>query len=179
MIQIERASQENIVGILKVEKVTWLAVYPNEEAGITVEDVAARFNSKFEQDRIKEIETEMSSKDFSYYVAKADSRVIGYLRLFKGPEFNDLIEIYVLPNYHGMGIGRSLMKTAFRVFNNKLPIRLEVAIYNDQAIGLYKHYGFKVRPDLKQEPDEMWNVLPSGKLIPVIFMENSNQEKTF
>lgn len=168
---IELANKNHVPAIIEIEEKTWIAAYPNQEEKITIEDVQSRFDDEFKARRSKEIETEMNDSDHQYYVVIGDDEVIGYLHLMTEEKFNDLVEVYVLPDRQSQGIGAKLMEKTFEVFGDEKPICLEVARYNQAAIRFYERYGFEHRPDLTQAPGEDWNVLPSKQRIPVIFME--------
>lgn len=169
-VEIEVASEKDIPAIIDVEERTWISSYPNEKAGIREDDIKARFNTQFKEKRATEIKDEMASEVHSYRVVKKGGRTIAYSHLLKEEEFGDLVEVYVLPSHQRMGIGGALIRDGLGWLGGDKPVRLEVAEYNP-AIEIYKHYGFVDRPDLNQAEGEDWNVLPSGKRIPVKFME--------
>lgn len=169
-MEIETASNSDVPGIIEVEKQTWIDSYPNDEFGITESDVRARFGSEFTKKRAEDMRIEMEDTDHRYRVVKVNGLVVAYSHLLKEADFGDLVEVYVLPEHQGRGIGGALIRDGLNWLGDDKPIRLEVAVYNP-AIAIYEHYGFVKRPDLKQAEGEDWNILPSGKRIPVIFME--------
>jgi len=169
-IQIETATEEHIPTIIKIEEQSWVSTYPNQEAGITKEDVRARFSSDFKAKRAAEIKAEMGS-GHRYRVLIKDRNVIGYSHLLQEEDYNDFVEAYLLDEYHGHGYGGALLRDGLSWFGNNKPTRLEVATHNAHAKAIYGHFGFQENPMLRQAPGEDWNVLPSGRRIPVIFME--------
>lgn len=172
-LQPETAKEEDIDEIMALEQETWIHTYPNQEEGITVEDIRARFNPEFYAKRKKEILSEFKNSHFRYRVIKKAGKIIGYSRGLLEKDYNDLVEIYVLPQYQTQGVGKLMMKDLFNWFGDKKPVRLEVARYNTKTIDFYKRLGFVHQPQLTQSPDEDWNILPSGKRIPVIFMQKA------
>ena len=172
--KISIATTDHIPSIFEIERKTWVETYPNEELSITTDDVSARFDSKFKKTRSEEIRQEIANKAHSYRVATLKYEKVGYSHLLKEEGYNDFVELYILPSFHGQGIGGILIRDALSWFGENKPIRLEVVNYNFHAIEIYKHYGFRENPNLRQPPEETWNVLPSGLRIPVLFLEKSN-----
>ncbi|MFA6250454.1 MAG: GNAT family N-acetyltransferase [Candidatus Shapirobacteria bacterium] len=178
LMTIEIAGVERIPEIMDIEEQTWLSTYPDELTGITKKDVAARFSLDFKDQRAGEIEEEMKSGNHSYRVLVVDGKVIGYSHLLKEANLNDFVELYIFKEYQGQGHGGLMMRDGLRFLGkNGRPIQLEVATYNTRAKTFYEHYGFKENLELKQAEGEDWNVLPSGKRIPVVFMELKGEEK--
>lgn len=169
-IKIEVCSEKDILTIIDIEEKTWISSYPNKGARITEEDIKARFGANFRSTRYQEIKTEMASDIHSYRTIRQKGIPIAYSHLLKEPGYGDLVEVYVLPLHQGKGIGGALINDGLKWLDKDKPVRLEVARYNP-AVAIYEHYGFVERPELKQTEDERWNVLPSGKRIPIKFME--------
>ena len=55
----------------------------------------------------------------------------------KQPDRNQLYAIYVLPEYHGRGIGTAMWQAAQQYLNSNKHTLVEVAIYNTTAIKFY------------------------------------------
>jgi GNAT superfamily N-acetyltransferase len=170
--RVEIATDSDVPGIINVGEITWLSSYPNKKHQILIKDVEARFSSDFKKERDKEIKSEMRSGVHTYRIVKENRKIIAYSHLLKEGQFGDFVEIYVLPDFQARGVGSVLIRDGLKWLGKDKPIRLEVAIYNP-AIEIYKHYGFKERPNLQQTPDENWNLLPSGIRIPIKFMEKA------
>lgn len=170
-VNIETAKPEDIGKIVAIEEATWITTYPNNEVGITEADIRNRFNPQFKTQRKVEIEGEIQNPNHRYRLVKKGNEVIGYTHALKEEEYNDLVEIYIDPRFHGQKVGSIAMKDMLDWFGGDKSIRLEVSIYNKNAIAIYEHYGFVLAPYLQLADDEIWNVLPSGKRIPVQFME--------
>jgi ribosomal protein S18 acetylase RimI-like enzyme len=109
------------------------------------------------------LEDEKSPKAFANFLKRGDDfllayqgdRLAGYIGLqdtqLSGCDFNieansqSLNGIYVLPQFQGYGIGRSLMNAAFQTerFNRAKYIYLVVWAENKKAYKFYTSYGFK------------------------------------
>lgn len=95
----------------------------------------------------KSFEEELSEKSKHYIVAKFAGLVIGYVGLQTlGDELN-LLKIAVLPQYRNLGVGFKLMSMSFdyKKENNLNNYFLEVRESNQNAIKLYKKFGFKLQ----------------------------------
>ena len=78
----------------------------------------------------------------TYYVAKSDKEVIGYIGLYSN---GDITNVAVLPEYRGQGIATNLINyiIEYAKANNIPSIFLEVRVSNYNAIKLYEKSGFK------------------------------------
>lgn len=79
------------------------------------------------------------------WVAELDGNVVGFVALMG----NEIGAIFLLPNYHGKGIGKALMDKA-----NELHSSLEVEVFKANAIGrkFYSRYGFEFLEEKHHEP---------------------------
>ena len=154
-LRIAPAGTHHIAAMLAVGARAWLATYPHPAAGITTADVAA----------------ELTQPAHRYCVALRDGRVVGYDHAVRHAGAAELVELYVLPEQHGQGIGGRLLREVLAWCEADQPLRLEVAAYSRHAIAISTHYGFTTVPDARRSPDDDWNVLPSGARIPFIVME--------
>lgn len=165
-IAIEVAQPDAAEAIVRIQKETWLATYPNEEHGITVEDILAKgLGSSERMERWRKNIAEQAEKDRTW-VAKEDGLVIGYCFAKKGETEHEIGALYVLPSHQGKQIGQKLVSEALAWLGNDKPTVLGVASYNTKAIAFYKRMGFKE----SAEPPAGIAALPSGKYIPQLKM---------
>jgi len=122
-IKIVKPTIEDVRGTIEVQYKTWLATYPNKKAGITIDDIEYRYKDAFSPERLKKREEMIVSQEPNekYIVAKDGDRV---------------------PEYHGRGIGTKLWNAVLPFFDKTKDIYVEVADYNEKAIGFYKKLGF-------------------------------------
>jgi len=166
-IEIKEATTDDVFGISDVQKESWLATYPNEEFGITGEDILSEdFRSKGRIEKRIEIVKNPNSNT-KFFVAKDREKVVGYCCAQKFEDFNKIKSIYILPEFHKMGIGKKLMHKAFDFFGDKKPIKLSVAIYNQNAIDFYEKLGFVKGQRFEHNPE---GVFISGREIPEMEM---------
>ena len=145
---VERAVADDAEAINNVLRQTWLNTYPNEQAGITEEDIRLRVegeNGERIPERIQRWKDNIEKADDSkaVYVARINGRVIG----MTAPGITDgrrrVGALYVLPEAQGMGVGKMLMEKGLEWHGDNEDIYLAVASYNQKAIDFYGHYGFE------------------------------------
>ena len=173
-IEISTATLNDVRAISEVQKASWLATYPNEEYGITKEDILSE--DFFSNERIEK-RTEIIGNPKSntrFFVAKIDGRVVGYCCARRDGGLNIIRSIYILPEFQGVGIGQKFMSAAFDFLDKSLPTRLTVAIYNDKAIKFYEKSGFKKGELLENNPEGHF---VSGREIPEMEMVREPDNK--
>jgi ribosomal protein S18 acetylase RimI-like enzyme len=165
-IKVVKAIPEDALGILNVFYETWLGTYPNDEYGITVDDVEDRFKDSFKKENIKKREEkikEAGENEIKLNV-KEEGKIIGLIHIDISPLNNRLVAIYVLPQYQRKGMGYLLWKEAKKYIDLNKKTLVQVASYNSKAIDFYKRLGFK-------KTDKIWfdekYKMKSGNIIPL------------
>lgn len=167
-IQIETAKPEDALGIAQIQEETWLATYPNEEFGVTEEDIRSKkFLSEEKVQRWVESIEKQNLGDNRTLVAKEGDKILGFCVVFKDKEFNVVSALYISPNRQGEGLGKRLLEEGLNWLGDEKDIILDVASYNTQAIEFYKRMGFEI---WKEEDPPLATKLPSGGTIPGIEM---------
>ena len=143
-IKISLATPDDAQAINELRYKTWLVTYPNEELGITVDDIHDRFKDIASEETIqKGKEYLKQTVDRQTLVAKDLNKLIGFCACVKSEEKNQLQAIYILPEYQRKGIGKQLWKEALDFFDKEKDTFVEVAEYNSSAIKFYESLGFK------------------------------------
>ena len=77
-------------------------------------------------------------------MAKIDEKAVGYIGYMLIAGEADIINIGILPEFRGLGIGNMLMDAMIDVLkkNSATRVHLEVRRSNNVAISLYEKYGF-------------------------------------
>lgn len=143
-IQIVSPTLEDAIGSIEVQYKAWLATYPNEKVGITVDDVEHRYKGAFTGERLdkrKKLITNPEPNE-KFIIAKDGNRVVGMCYGLLKEDRNQLQAIYILPDYHSRGIGTKLWEEMNKFFNKTNDTYVEVADYNEKAINFYKKLGF-------------------------------------
>ena len=143
-ILIDTPKPDDVLDIQTVFYKTWLATYPNKEAGITLEDIEDKFKDAFSEETLQKRRESMSKypDNVQVLVARDGDKVVGISRSVKRNEVNQLQTIYVLPEYQGQGIGHMFWKESLQFFSDKKDIIVHVVTYNQHAIEFYKKLGF-------------------------------------
>jgi ribosomal protein S18 acetylase RimI-like enzyme len=171
-VQVEVAKPEDAEGVFDVQRLTWLATYPNTEAGITEEDIRVRVEGEHGELIPQKIERwrkgiEAAGSERATFVVRDNDKVVGFV----APAIRDgqrrIGAIYVLPETQGKGVGGKLLQKALEWHGRDEDIFLHVATYNHNAIDFYKKNGFEeTGTEIKDEVAQ----LGSGKEIPEIEM---------
>lgn len=170
MIKITIAAQTDAQEIQEVLYRTWLATYPNEEFRITMDDIEDKFKDRNTEENLarrrKQISNQSDTK--ATFVAKEADRIVGLCRMIRHKDKNQLIAIYVLPEYQGKGVGISLWHNAQKFFDGTKDTIVQVATYNKNAIEFYKKLGFQdTGKRLKDDKFKMKNgaIIPEMELV--------------
>ena len=103
------------------------------------------------------IDTELENENAIVLVALENKEVIGYLYALIFIDNIDLLSIFVSKNKRCQHFGSKLMKQLINEVKNQT-ITLEVSAQNNEAINLYKKYGFKevgLRKNYYEDSDAM------------------------
>ena len=93
-------------------------------------------------DYLFKMENVLNTSYSRVYLYEEDGKVLGFIHVDSHFEIMDLINIVVLKEYQGKGIGNKLLE--FVVNNEEYEkIMLEVRESNSTAIHLYEKFGFK------------------------------------
>ncbi len=118
----------------------------------TKEDMRGVLDLYFNTDQVK---SELHDDADNFFFYEEDGVVKGYMRINAKHtcplEFADdrkcieLVRLYVLKEYHGVGVANKLMEYAFDFARNKKydMMYLSVWEYNFRARGFYEKHGFK------------------------------------
>ncbi len=168
-IKIVEAIPEDAKGITTVLYKTWLDTYPNEEIGITKEDVEDSYKDAFTEEKIKSQQERIATtpENQRRLVAKNGTDVIGIATMIRNNDNNQLRTIYVLPEYQGKGVGSMLWNEIKKFCDHSKDTIVQVATYNKSAISFYEKLGFVDTG--KRWSDEKWK-MRSGATIPEMEM---------
>lgn len=170
MITIQKPTKEDVRGVQEVFYKTWLATYPNDEVGVTKEDIEEKFKNRNSDENIK-LRTEKYlniPNNELFLVAKDDTKVVGIFIFVKKEDYNQLQAIYVLPEYQGKGIGMMFWNKAKEFMDNDKDTLVQLATYNKGAEIFYKKLGFVDTE--KRFSDEKYKMPVSGVIIPEMEM---------
>ena len=169
-VEIDDATPDDVYAVRQVQRETWLATYPNEEHGITRDDIAAQFakdETPAGRQKLENRKESYADPTIHTWVAKDSDTIIGFCSGKKGDDSNRIWSIYILPEHQGRGVGKLLMTASLIWLGDDKDIYLDVASYNAKAIAFYERFGFV---ESGREVVAPVSPLPSGKSIPEIEM---------
>ena len=163
------------MGTIEVQYKTWLATYPNQKLGITVDDIEYRNKDAFSGERLKKREKLITNPEPNekYIIAKDENKVVGICYGIVKEDRNQLQAIYILPEYQGKGVGTKLWNEIILFLDRTKDIYVEVADYNEKAIGFYKKLGFVDTG--RRFSDERFR-MKSGTILPEMEMVKKAQQ---
>jgi ribosomal protein S18 acetylase RimI-like enzyme len=164
--QIVEAQLSDAHVFTEIQARTWLDSYPNDEAGISREDVAAKIQ-EWEQEGDSRIISEMQKPGSRAWVVKKNDEVIGFVAALKDEDERSIEALHILPEYQRKGLGSALLATALEWLGTDEKITIEVVTYNTDAQRLYEKFGFK-----NSGKSAGCIILPSGMGIEKIIMVN-------
>jgi len=175
-IEIAPATPEDARGMAEVFYKTWLDTYPNEEAGITIDDIEDRYKDTFTEESLRKSRERTANlrEGENLILAKEGEKVVGVCRAIKHADKNQIQAIYVLPEYQGRGVGSLLWEEAQKSFDPDKDTIVQVATYNIKAIGFYEKLGFEDTG--KRWKDEKFK-MKSGAMIPEMEMVIKKQSR--
>lgn len=143
-IVIRDAKPEDVLGINTVLYKAWLETYPNEEAGVTPEDIEDSYKDHFTEESILKRQESMRRVPANQkrVVAASGNAIVGAATMIRKESFNQLMTMYVLPEFHGKGIGRLLWDGVKGFRDPTKKTIAQVAVYNARAIRFYEKLGF-------------------------------------
>lgn len=170
-VVIEQASPGDAEVILKLKQAAWLQAYPNQDAGVTEDDIRKKLTNEDIVAAIpgwqEAIAKESVDSDRMTFVAKLNGIVIGYTQPCIEEGKRKLGAMYVDPGTQGLGAGGKLIKKALEWHGPAEDVFASVVSYNENAIKFYEHFGFqRTGKSLPEEYDEEKGI----KLLPEIEM---------
>lgn len=147
---IRRWTQDDAGFVYRILHETWLASYssfiPKDEL---LEYLELHYSPGILKNIIQEPETHG-------YIAEADGVPAGYMRLKIEAEASNVFvsQLYVLPSYQKLGIGKKLMQTAVNdaISAGSDRLRIGVMVQNGASVRWYRSLGYRIE---KVEPFTM------------------------
>lgn len=131
---IEELKESEISAIAEIEKLSFLKPWSEES-----------------------IKSSFNSNSCRFFTAKTD-KIVGYIGLSIAADEGYILNVAVLPDYRGQGIGRNLVSFVIENYSESLSfLTLEVRPSNKPAVNLYTSLGFKKvgeRPSYYSNPTE-------------------------
>jgi GNAT superfamily N-acetyltransferase len=124
-------------------KRAYQATYPRPELGLPADLFSDEFfNSPSVKQHFKELCTITDSHKM-WLALDSDQSIIGTVAARNYPEYCDMKAFYVTPELKGHGIGHALYQRVLSFAGNRA-IQVDVVTYLQEAIDMYKHWGFHI-----------------------------------
>ena len=144
-VTIREAVPEDIEEIIDTHARAWHAAYPGL---LPDEFLAATGRDYFEKLWKRQISGDCPDKG---YVAEMNGRIVGIMRC--GPDSGgepgagELHQVYLVPEVHGLGIGKALIKKSMQVLSGMgyKSMNILVVAANDKACGAYVRGGARLK----------------------------------
>lgn len=148
MVDIRMANKKDLSALVEMARNSFVEAFTAQNKP---ENVKAYADEAFTEAQFGE---EMEEPSSSFYIAEIEGRLVAYTKLnlipaqtdVQDPESLEIARLYVLEEFHGMGIGTILIEKArhFAKINGKKYIWLGVWEKNLKALEFYEHKGFKI-----------------------------------
>ncbi len=136
--------------ILELQKISYRTFDDTFREMNSPENIKDYLDTAFTQDKLRR---ELEDPHSNFYFLYDNDKIVGYLKLNEGDsqteqvssDCTEIERLYILKNYHGYGYGKKLLNFAIKtaVEDGKKCVWLGVWEKNEQALGFYKHLGFK------------------------------------
>ena len=138
-------TEDEIRGKAYVHWKCWQVTYP----GLVSQEYLDKFTLEKSEERAFQWRDNM-------LVAKDGDRVIGFVGYGhhrpEDPDTGEVFALYVLPEYHGTGVGQRLMDAALEKLSDCLHLCLWAVKGNGRAIHFYEKNGFHLNGTEKFSP---------------------------
>lgn len=147
MVDIRIANRKDIPSLVAMAKTSFLEAFTAQNKP---ENVMAYLVEAFTEEQFLE---EMEEPSSTFYIAEIEGKIVAYSKLnlipaqtdVHDPESLEVARLYVLEEFHGLGIGSILMEFAIRFAkqNGKKYLWLGVWEKNEKALRFYENKGFR------------------------------------
>ncbi len=147
MVDIRIANKKDISSLVEMARTSFLEAFIAQNKP---ENVKAYLEEAFTEEQFLE---EMEEPSSTFYIAEVEGKLVAYAKLnliaaqtdVHDPESLEVARLYVLEEFHGLGIGSILMQFAIRFAkqNGKKYLWLGVWEKNQKALRFYENKGFR------------------------------------
>ena len=148
-MEIRKEKREDVFDIAHIVTVEWNSTY----RGIVSDSELQRLKET-EEERAKKAYDEFDEKNNKCFVAVIDNKVVGFANygVTDDPDFENTAELralYVLDDYHGLGIGRKLVNAVIEEFKKQGFNKMIICCLKGNPFNeFYKHIGGKYVKDV-------------------------------
>jgi ribosomal protein S18 acetylase RimI-like enzyme len=135
---VRQATEDDISAVQRIARHTWYATYAGH---IPDADIEQFIESAYSE---RALHRALSRLGPGFLVAETEDQIVGYAMVGRATQgMAELYAIYVLPEYHGVGIGKALWRTAVDVVREGgfRALTLWVLASNEPAHRFYERQG--------------------------------------
>lgn len=146
-ISIKKCSDKDLLKLQNISKQTFQETY---SSGNTEENMTRYLEQEFS---LEKLESELNDQASEFYFAYLDSKIVGYLKVNVGESQTEMQDrnaleiqrIYVLKEFQGKQIGKTLYQKALKIAQQKQVDFLWLGVWeeNPKAIKFYEKIGFE------------------------------------
>jgi ribosomal protein S18 acetylase RimI-like enzyme len=146
-VDINKVISNEVELLQEISKKTFIETY---SSGNTKENMMQYLQEEFS---LEKLESELMDQNAAFYFASVDSRIVGYLKINFGQSQTEMKDkntleiqrIYVLKEFQGKKIGKSLYEKAMKVAKEKGVDFVWLGVWeeNPKAIQFYEKLGFE------------------------------------
>ena len=145
-IEISLTKPIEINALQKISKETFVEAFSNQN---TEENMRKYLEENLS---IQQLTNELLNSESSFYFARMDEKIIGYLKVnfgkaqtdFKEDDSIEIERVYVLSEFHGKDVGKKLLDKAIEISREKNAKSVWLGVWekNYKAIRFYQKNGF-------------------------------------
>ena len=145
-IEISLTETSEIIDLQKISKETFVEAFSNQN---TEENMRKYLEENLS---IQQLTNELLNSESSFYFARIDEKIIGYLKVnfgkaqtdFKDDDSIEIERVYVLSEFHGKDVGKKLLDKAIEISREKNAKSVWLGVWekNYKAIRFYHKNGF-------------------------------------
>jgi RimJ/RimL family protein N-acetyltransferase len=160
-IKLEKTKPEDIKGISEVLSAAWKVAHHS----VSHEEIDKMFTLTDEDISEWTDIYNNPGENRLFITAKLDSKPIGFIAANKqDSNIGQIKAIYILPEFHGKGIGTRLMHVALYWLRECKEIFLDCASYNSKAISFYKRFDFGNQKEIEPYITKLGSKIPQSRL---------------
>ena len=145
-IKISLSKHNEINALQKISKDTFVEAFSKQN---TEENMRKYLEENLS---IQQLTNELLNSESSFYFARMDEKIIGYLKVnfgkaqtdFKEDDSIEIERVYVLSEFHGKDVGKKLLDKAIEISREKNAKSVWLGVWekNYKAIRFYQKNGF-------------------------------------
>jgi ribosomal protein S18 acetylase RimI-like enzyme len=168
-ISITKVTPEDAEAVRQIHYETWLQTYPNEELGITPEDIEELFVDRFTEEFLAKQRKKFAglSDNQTFVIAKEGGKAVGFCHIVHSEGEGRVRAFYVLPSAQRKGVGKQLWESVKSELDLTHPTYVNLADYNEGARMFYEKLGFEDTGKRFSNPEHS---MGNGTIIPEMEM---------